>query len=231
MLFKKKEEDLELIGLLGTLLICFPAMSKVTLDIKENISKLYDDLKSAKEKLSTFDLDERMRLREIDILKYEIEELENANLKDGKEEKHLTQQREYHAQQSKIQLVEKQITELKKWTNKAHAESTKKDGYKEYYRMKAKKKDVQIRSKQKRIELELSKKKVERPVEEAEVKFSIDGNKKKGKRIIEAKNLIKAFNGETLFHNVSFTIQSTERVGMVMWGTVISSLFAGQLSE
>lgn len=35
MLFKKKEEDLELIGLLGTLLICFPAMSKVTLDVKE----------------------------------------------------------------------------------------------------------------------------------------------------------------------------------------------------
>ena len=65
-----------------------------------------------------------------------------------KEEILHTQQREYNAQQSKVQLVEKQIAELKKWTNKAHADSTKKDGYKEYFRMKAKKKDVQIRSKQ-----------------------------------------------------------------------------------
>lgn len=35
MLFKKKDNNLELIGLLGTLLICFPPMSKVTLDVKE----------------------------------------------------------------------------------------------------------------------------------------------------------------------------------------------------
>ncbi|MEK4520427.1 ABC-F family ATP-binding cassette domain-containing protein [Psychrobacillus sp. FSL W7-1493] len=132
-----------------------------------------------------------------------------------KEELLLTQQREYNAQQSKVQLVEKQIAELRKWTNKAHAESTKKDGYKEYFRMKAKKKDVQIRSKQKRLELELSKHRVDRPVEEKEVNFSIDGNKKKGKRILEAKNLSKSFNAKTLFQNTSFTIQSNERVGII----------------
>lgn len=132
-----------------------------------------------------------------------------------KEELLITQQREYNAQQSKIQLVEKQITELKKWTNKAHADSTKKDGYKEYYRMKAKKKDVQIRSKQKRLELELSKHQVERPLEEKEVNFSIEGNRKKGKRIIEARNLSKSFNDKVLFQNTSFTIQAKERVGIL----------------
>lgn len=53
---------------------------------KELISEAYDKSKDAKEKLDSFNLDERMRLREIDILKYEVEELENANLKEGEEE-------------------------------------------------------------------------------------------------------------------------------------------------
>ena len=132
-----------------------------------------------------------------------------------KEETLITQQREYKAQQSKVQLVEKQIAELKQWTKKAHDDSTKKDGYKEYYRMKAKKKDVQIRSKQKRLELELSKHQVERPAEEKEITFSIEGNRKKGKRILEARNLSKSFHDKILFQKTSFTIQAKERVGIL----------------
>lgn len=132
-----------------------------------------------------------------------------------KEEMLITQQREYKAQQSKVQLVEKQIAELKQWTKKAHDDSTKKDGYKEYYRMKAKKKDVQIRSKQKRLELELSKHQVERPAEEKEITFSIEGNRKKGKRILEARNLSKSFHDKILFQKTSFTIQAKERVGIL----------------
>ena len=53
---------------------------------KNTISKYYSELKLANDKLDSFNLDERMRLREIDILKYEIEELENAKLKVGEEE-------------------------------------------------------------------------------------------------------------------------------------------------
>ena len=53
---------------------------------KNTVSKLYTELKDKKEKLATFNLDERMRLREIDILKYEVDELEKANLKAGEEE-------------------------------------------------------------------------------------------------------------------------------------------------
>ena len=132
-----------------------------------------------------------------------------------KEEKLITHQREYDAQQTKIRQVEKQMEVLKNWSNKAHEESTKKDGAKEYFRMKAKKKDVQIRSKQKRLELELSKYQVERPVEQKEINFSIEGNKKKGKRVIEAKNLSKSFNEEILFQKASFTIQAKERVGIL----------------
>ena len=53
---------------------------------KAEVSEIYTKLKTAKEKLETFNLDERMRLREIDILKYEIDEIEKAQLKKGEEE-------------------------------------------------------------------------------------------------------------------------------------------------
>ena len=57
-----------------------------TIEKKKVIGELYNELKSKKQKLDTFNLDERMRLREIDILKYEVDELENAKLKNGEEE-------------------------------------------------------------------------------------------------------------------------------------------------
>lgn len=154
-----------------------------------------------------------------------IWEVENKNLtvytgnystyRDKKAERLLTQQRLYDAQQSKIQQVEKQITELKNWSTKAHAESTKQEFNKEYYRVKAKKMDVQIRSKKKRLELELTKNTVDKPDQEKEVSFSIDGNKKKGKRVIEVKNLRKDFEKRTLFQNASFTILAGERLGLL----------------
>ena len=54
--------------------------------MKESISNIYTKLKEAKEKYDSFNLDEKMRLREIDILKYEIEEIEKADIKKGEEE-------------------------------------------------------------------------------------------------------------------------------------------------
>lgn len=54
--------------------------------VKKEILKYYDELNEIDKKLSSFNLDEKMKLREIDLLKYEIEELTNANIKDGEEE-------------------------------------------------------------------------------------------------------------------------------------------------
>ena len=54
--------------------------------IKKEINYLFNKLKIEKDKLSLFNLDEKMRLREIDILNYEIEELKNINFKPGEEE-------------------------------------------------------------------------------------------------------------------------------------------------
>ena len=54
--------------------------------LKKDISVLFNKLKIEKDKLSLFNIDERMRLREIDILNYEIDELKNINFKPGEEE-------------------------------------------------------------------------------------------------------------------------------------------------
>ncbi len=53
---------------------------------KQVINDTYSKLKEAENKLLSFNLDERMRNREIDILKYEIDEIEKADIKNGEEE-------------------------------------------------------------------------------------------------------------------------------------------------
>ena len=55
-------------------------------DIKNDIKSALNDYRTAKSNLEKFNLDESKKLREIDLLEYEVEELENANLKPGEEE-------------------------------------------------------------------------------------------------------------------------------------------------
>lgn len=138
------------------------------------------------------------------------------NLKDANRE---VQLKHYGQQQRKIEQVEEQIAELENWSAKAHAESTKKGGRmmgaKEYFRMKAKKRDVQIRSKHKRLEGELEKDRIEKPKDEIGVSFDVKGGKKKGKRVMELKDVRKLFSGHELFADVSFTVQAGERIGLI----------------
>lgn len=54
--------------------------------LKENIADTYREYVGLKDRLSTFQLDEEARLREMDFIRYEIEEIENAGLKEGEKE-------------------------------------------------------------------------------------------------------------------------------------------------
>lgn len=133
--------------------------------------------------------------------------------------KHREKQREdqrhhYTLQQRKIAQIEEQISELQSWSQKAHKQSTKKEGFKEYYRVKAKKMDQQIQSKRKRLEKELEERKVDRVIEDAEVKFTLEANKKIGKRFLEVRNLSKSYNGRVLFKDASFTIKHGEKIAV-----------------
>ena len=134
---------------------------------------------------------------------------------EARKERRLTQQREYEKQQKMVERIESQMKELTSWSEKAHAQSTKQEGYKEYYRVKAKRTDSQVKSKQKRLEKELERAKVEAVEEEHTVRFSIQSNHKKGKRFLEVKGLKKSFEGRTLFEDVRFTIQHGEKVSII----------------
>lgn len=131
-----------------------------------------------------------------------------------RKQKRVTQQREYEKQQKMVERIEEQMNELTSWSKKAHAQSTKKEGTKEYYRVKAKRMDAQVKSKQKRLEKELDKVKA-KPIEsEYTVQFSINTNNKVGKRFLEVKNLTKSFDKHILFKNVNFSILHGEKVAI-----------------
>lgn len=131
-----------------------------------------------------------------------------------RERQRLAQQREYEKQQKMVERIEGQMDQLTSWSKSAHAQSTKKEGFKEYHRVKAKRMDSQVKSKQKRLEKELEKVKVDAPTAEYEVNFSLKSNRKAGKRFLEVKDVEKAFEGKTLFKGAHFTIQHGEKVAV-----------------
>lgn len=55
-------------------------------ELKENIGETYRDYIRLKDRMASFQLDEEARLREMDFLRYEIEEIGNARMKEGEEE-------------------------------------------------------------------------------------------------------------------------------------------------
>lgn len=150
----------------------------------------------------------------------------NGNYSDYQKEKQQkveTQRHLYSVQQKQIENIELQMEQLKSWSEKAHRDSTKKgsgpskrqNGYKEYHRTKAKKRDNQIKSKMNRLQNELVKNKVEKPLDEVMVRFQFDSQGTRGKRIIEAKNLVKKFEDRILFHESHFYINHGERIGLL----------------
>lgn len=133
---------------------------------------------------------------------------------EARQQKRLTQQREYDKQQRMVERIEAQMDELTSWSHKAHAESTKQEGAKEYYRLKAKRMDKQVKSKRKRLEKELDKINAEPLEPEHEVNFSMTATHKTGKRFLEVKDLSKSFDGKPLFQKAGFTILHGEKVAI-----------------
>lgn len=133
-----------------------------------------------------------------------------------REEKKLryeSQMNAYEEQEKMKERINQQIKQLKNWSTKAHKDSTKKDGFKEHFRVKAKKKDKQIKSRIKRLE-KIDSKGLKKPQEEKDIYFIFQETEKKGKRILEAKKIQKKFGERVLFKDSSFTIQRGERIGL-----------------
>ncbi|MDQ0230120.1 ribosomal protection-like ABC-F family protein [Metabacillus malikii] len=130
---------------------------------------------------------------------------------------------EYEKQKRKVEMIENQITTLKNWSAKAHREAGKGGssaenrqlGLREFERKKAKKKDNQIKSKIKRLNLELAERDMKKPKEEKPVSFQFESAHKRGKRILEAKDIKKQFGNRVLFQDSNFFIKYGERVGLL----------------
>ncbi len=132
-----------------------------------------------------------------------------------KQKRYEDQLHHYSLQQKEVKRIEDQLAGLTNWSEKAHRDSTKQDGAKEYYRMKAKKMDRQVKSKQKRLEKELQKNQLEQPEQGKEVHFQFQANDSRGKRVVEAVNAGKCYEERWLFKNSSFYMKYGERIGIV----------------
>ncbi|MFE8700524.1 ribosomal protection-like ABC-F family protein [Cytobacillus sp. FJAT-54145] len=153
---------------------------------------------------------------------FEIEDRElvqySGNYTEYREEKKKrreVQEHQYTNQQRYKAKIEQQMENLSRWSDKAHRESTKQDGFKEYFRVKAKKMDIQVKSKLKRLEQELEKNKIDKPKEDTKILFQFDSSGKRGKRVIEASGIGKNYGNNTLFTDSNFYIKYGERVGII----------------
>lgn len=140
--------------------------------------------------------------------------------KEEKERRFKSQLNQYKKEQNYRETIQEDIDNLKNWSEKAHRESRKKAlatgnkmGGKEYFRVKAKKKDVQVKSKIKKLE-KLKVDGVEKPKEDKKIYFEFNSNAKGGKRLLEFKNVSKAFGKNVLFNNSSFYINRGEKIGI-----------------
>jgi macrolide transport system ATP-binding/permease protein len=138
-----------------------------------------------------------------------------------KKRKYENKLHQYIEQKKQREKIEKEISNLKGWSSKAHNSARKtainngmKFGGKEFYRAKAKKLDKRIKSKIKRLE-KMNREGISKPKDEPKVFFSFDNATKSGKRIIEVKNIYKKFNDKVLFKNSSFYIQRGEKIGII----------------
>jgi macrolide transport system ATP-binding/permease protein len=158
------------------------------------------------------------RIFELENSKIDFYNGNYSSYRKDKQKRRESHQHQYQVQQRQIDLVEKQMDQLKTWSDKAHQTSTKQSrdyGYKEYHRAKAKKRDTQVKSKMKRLQSELEKNKIDKPVEETAIRFQFENHGKRGKRIIEAKKLTKVYLDRTLFHSTNFYINHGDRIGLL----------------
>lgn len=140
--------------------------------------------------------------------------------REEKRRRYESQLNQYYKQEEIKRNINDQINTLKDWSAKAHRESRTKGlasgnkmGVKEYYRAKAKKKDIQIKSRIKKLE-KIEIQGVKKPKEESKIDFKLKSAVLKGTRVIEVSNISKAFKDKILFKESSFYIQKGEKVGV-----------------
>ncbi|WP_066496126.1 ribosomal protection-like ABC-F family protein [Abyssisolibacter fermentans] len=130
-----------------------------------------------------------------------------------KKKRYESQLHQYQAQEKYKNKIKSDIRQLNDWALKGHRESTKKEGLKEKYRARAKKKDKQVKSRRKRLE-KINVEGIKKPKEEQKIKFDIIGNESSSQKILEARNIAKTLGNKILFNDSSFYIKKGEKIGL-----------------
>ncbi len=137
--------------------------------------------------------------------------------REEKKRRYESQLHEYEIQESNKAKIQEEISRLKNWSQKAHRDSTRKQaaglGKKEYFRMKAKKKDRQIKSKIKKLE-KIDLNGIQKPKEDRKINFTFNEADVKGIRVLEAVDIKKSFGSRNLFEKSCFYILRGEKVGV-----------------
>ena len=157
----------------------------------------------------------------------QIAEIENGTMRiypgnyswyrETKQKERSSQEHAYAAQQKEQKAIEDAITQLKTWSEKGHRESRQKGegiGGKEYFRKKVKKRDQAVKSQIKRLE-KMRKEEPKRPEAEMQVNFNWQAGDKRGRRLLEADGISKAYGNLQLFKDSSFYINRGEKVGIL----------------
>lgn len=133
--------------------------------------------------------------------------------RDEKSRRFQSQLQQYQDDQKQQRKIQQDINRLANWSAKAHRDSTKQEGMKEYYRVKAKKRDQQIKSRVKMLK-KMHTEGVEKPKAEQDIQFQLENADKRGRRIIAAEKLAMHYPGKPLFSDSSFYIQRGEKVAL-----------------
>ncbi|SKC77464.1 ribosomal protection-like ABC-F family protein [Maledivibacter halophilus] len=122
--------------------------------------------------------------------------------------------KEYEKQQSKIQSLEKVISERKNWFTSAHSSA----GQNDFYRAKSKKHASVIKAKERELE-KLETNKIDKPKKIVSPAFEVIN-----KNILEAKlppilvrveNLYKKYGKRTIFEKISFNVMREDKIALI----------------
>lgn len=133
--------------------------------------------------------------------------------RDEKRRRYESQLHDYETQEKYKAKIQNDIRQLKQWSEKGHRESTQKEGLKEGFRVRVKKKDKQVKSRIKKLE-KIEVEGVEKPKEEQSIQFNFSSHAKSSNRILESKGISKHFGNKTLFEDSSFYVKKGETVGL-----------------
>lgn len=129
----------------------------------------------------------------------------------------------YEYQQKQDKKIQKEIMKLNSWSEKGEREAGHQGGSSSDAKIKGVKTNAQRKAakiaksaenKKTRLE-QMRENYIEKPKEEKNIKFAFNGFNTGRKSLINLTNVSKSFNDKILFDNVSFSINSDEKIGLI----------------